>query len=111
MLEVAEAREIVLRACSPLNATRTALADALGRVLAEDVRADLDSPPFTKALMDGYAVRAADGLSLRVSGVVAAGDPPGATVGAGRVAKTSTVGFTVATGVLEEQETRTFRRR
>ena len=60
MLEVADARGVVLRACQPLGAAPTPLADALGRVLAEDVRADLDSPPFTKALMDGYAVRAAD---------------------------------------------------
>ncbi|HET6573511.1 MAG TPA: gephyrin-like molybdotransferase Glp [Fimbriiglobus sp.] len=83
MLEVADARGVVLRACQPLDAAPTPLAEALGRVLAEDVRADLDSPPFTKALMDGYAVRAADGLNLRLTGVVAAGDPPGATVGPG----------------------------
>jgi molybdopterin molybdotransferase len=87
MLEVADARGVILRACSPLDGAPTPLAEAPGRVLAEDVRADLDSPPFTKALMDGYAVRAADGLSLRVSGVVAAGDPPGATAGAGEAVR------------------------
>ncbi|HVK18714.1 MAG TPA: gephyrin-like molybdotransferase Glp [Fimbriiglobus sp.] len=81
MLEVAAAREVVLSACQPLGATPTPLAGASGRVLAEDVRADHDSPPFTKSLMDGYAVRAADGLNLRLTGVVAAGDPPGARVG------------------------------
>ncbi len=36
------------------------LAEALGCVLAEDVVADGDSPPFDKALVDGYAVRSAD---------------------------------------------------
>lgn len=87
MLEVADARGVVLRACQPLDAAPTPLADALGRVLAEDVRADLDSPPFTKALMDGYAVRAADGLNLRLTGVVAAGDPPGARVGPGEAVR------------------------
>jgi molybdopterin molybdotransferase len=87
MLEVADARAVVLRACKPLAAAPTPLADALGRVLAEDVRADLDSPPFTKSLMDGYAVRAADGSSLRLAAVVAAGDPPGATVGPGEAVR------------------------
>lgn len=87
MIEVADARAVVLRACQPLAAAPTPLADALGRVLAEDVRADLDSPPFTKSLMDGYAVRAADGLNLRLTAVVAAGDPPGAAVGPGEAVR------------------------
>ena len=30
------------------------------RVLAEDVASDMDSPPFAKSMMDGYALRAAD---------------------------------------------------
>lgn len=33
----------------------------LGHALAEEVRADLDSPPFDRSMMDGYAVRAEDG--------------------------------------------------
>jgi putative molybdopterin biosynthesis protein len=37
-----------------------ALAEALGRVLAEDVRADVDVPGFDRSNMDGFAVRAAD---------------------------------------------------
>jgi putative molybdopterin biosynthesis protein len=37
-----------------------ALSDALGRVLAEDVRADVDVPGFDRSNMDGFAVRAAD---------------------------------------------------
>jgi molybdopterin molybdotransferase len=36
------------------------LADALGLVLAEDVASDIDSPPYDKSMVDGYAVRAAD---------------------------------------------------
>jgi putative molybdopterin biosynthesis protein len=38
----------------------TSLADALGRVLAEDVRAEIDVPCFDRSNMDGFAVRAAD---------------------------------------------------
>lgn len=58
------------------------VAEAAGRVLAEDVTADLSVPPFDHAAMDGFAVRVADvaGVSptspveLPVAGVVAAGD-------------------------------------
>lgn len=61
MLSVAEALEIVLSTCRPLPARDLPLTTAvLGSVLAEDVAADLDMPPFDKALMDGYAVRCDD---------------------------------------------------
>ncbi len=87
MLEVADARSIVLRAARPLAAEPTPLAAALGRVLAADVRADLDSPPFTKTLMDGYAVRSADCAAgpaeLRVVEEVGAGAVPRRAVGPG----------------------------
>ena len=45
---------------TPLDPETLALADALGRVLAEDVRAPVDVPGFDRANMDGFAVRAAD---------------------------------------------------
>jgi molybdopterin molybdotransferase len=61
MLAVEEALEIVLGRCRPRPPQDTPLsAEALGRVLEEPVSSDLDMPPFDKALMDGYAVRAAD---------------------------------------------------
>src|SRR5438093_1710489 len=44
----------------PLPAETVALADALGRVLADDVRADVDVPGFDRANLDGFAVRAED---------------------------------------------------
>ena len=51
--------------------------DASGYVLAEDVVADRDQPPFSRSAMDGYAVRAADltgaEARLRVVGEIAAG--------------------------------------
>ncbi|MFN2454283.1 MAG: gephyrin-like molybdotransferase Glp [Pyrinomonadaceae bacterium] len=54
-----------------------ALKDARGRVLAEEVTADTDLPPFDRARMDGYAMRAEDTqsvpASLRVVGEAAAG--------------------------------------
>ncbi len=44
----------------PLAAERVALADVLGRVLAADVKAAIDVPPFDRSNVDGFAVRAAD---------------------------------------------------
>jgi len=78
MLDVAAAREIVLRHAKPLAARAEPLSpDVLGQVLAEDVVADIDSPPFDKSMMDGYAVRSADcaspGVLLKVVGELAAG--------------------------------------
>ena len=51
-------REVVGR--SSLPSETVGLADALGRVLAEDVRATVDVPGFDRSNMDGFAVRAAD---------------------------------------------------
>jgi molybdopterin molybdotransferase len=77
MITVAEAIRIVKEQARPLAAETVTLADALARVLAEDVVADSDLPPFNRAQMDGYAVRSADLMSapvrLRVAGESAAG--------------------------------------
>ena len=45
---------------APLGQEAVALAEALGRVLAEDVVAPVDAPPFDRSGVDGFAVRAAD---------------------------------------------------
>ena len=60
MLSVAEALEQVLQHAKPLPPTETALTNATGLVLAEDVASDVDSPPHDKSIVDGYAVRGAD---------------------------------------------------
>jgi molybdenum cofactor synthesis domain-containing protein len=60
MISITEAIGIVLQQTPSLEAESVALSDSLGRVLAEDVIADSDLPPFDRAQMDGYAVRAAD---------------------------------------------------
>ncbi len=77
MISVAEATQIVIRETSNLGTENVALEDALGRVLAEDVIADSDLPPFDRSQMDGYAVSAADTNSaptrLRIVGESAAG--------------------------------------
>jgi len=60
MIEVAQARRKILDCARRLKPRRVALPDAAGLVLAENVKADRDLPPFDRARMDGYAVRAAD---------------------------------------------------
>ncbi|MFH1570153.1 MAG: molybdopterin molybdotransferase MoeA, partial [Gemmatimonadota bacterium] len=57
MLSVEEAQALVLETIRPRPVERVPIADALGRVLAADVRAGTDSPPFDNSAMDGYAVR------------------------------------------------------
>lgn len=57
MLTVEEAQAAVMEQAFPLPATPWRLHDALGCVLAEEVSADLDSPPFDKSIVDGYAFR------------------------------------------------------
>ena len=71
-----EARACVLREVGVSMATETvALADAAGRVLAEEITADRDYPPFPRSARDGFAVQAADlPGALRVIGEVRAGD-------------------------------------
>ncbi len=66
MLSVEEALARVLAAFQPLPPERVPVLETLGRVLAEDVYADMDIPPLTNTAMDGYAVQAADtaGASL-----------------------------------------------
>jgi len=60
MLSVEEALARVLAAFQPLSPERVPVLETLGRVLAEDVYADMDIPPLTNTAMDGYAVQAAD---------------------------------------------------
>ena len=94
MLAVEEARKRILEKFSPLEPERIPILEALNRVLAEDVIAEMDIPPLPNTAMDGYAVRVADteGASpehpvrLKVIADLAAGYvleqpiPPGAAV-------------------------------
>ena len=60
MIEVSEAVAAVLREAAPFEPQTIPLIDSLGLVLARDVHSDVDSPPFDKSLVDGFAVRLAD---------------------------------------------------
>jgi molybdopterin molybdotransferase len=77
MISVAEAIQIVRQQTRALPSERVKLEHALHRILAEDIVADSDLPPFDRAQMDGYAVRAEDTadapVRLRIAGESAAG--------------------------------------
>jgi molybdopterin molybdotransferase len=97
MIEYSDARARVLAAVKGLRSESVPLAQALGRTLARDVRAAEDIPPFTKATMDGYAVRAADTLrpgaaavSLEVLEDLPAGRPTRTAVGPGQAIRIMT---------------------
>ena len=100
MIEYHDARALVLSAAKALPAETVPLARALGRTLARDVRAREDIPPFTKATMDGYAVRSADtrrpaadaaaGVELEVLEDLPAGRLSRKAIGPGQAARIMT---------------------
>jgi molybdopterin molybdotransferase len=77
MIPIHEAQQSVIEACAVLPPRPTACEIMNGRVLAQDVVAPENVPPFTNTAVDGYAVRAADVQSvpvvLRVVDTLAAG--------------------------------------
>ena len=77
MITVDQALSITLTRVERLGSESVPLEEALGRVLAQDIIADIDLPPFDRARMDGFAVRSADltttPIRLRIIGEVAAG--------------------------------------
>ena len=94
-----EARAIIDRAIAPIARTeRMPLDRASGRVLAESVISSADVPPFARAAMDGYAVRAADTIgasrgtprTLRCIEKVFTGQMPLQTVGPGQCIEIAT---------------------
>ena len=77
MIPISQAIQIVLQQTSELEIESAPLDCVRGRILAEDIIADCDLPPFDRAQMDGYAVRAEDVSTtparLRIVGESAAG--------------------------------------
>jgi molybdopterin molybdotransferase len=79
---------------------RIGLSDSLGRILAEDIYADIDMPPFDKSAVDGYACQMTDLHNLSTDGqiyvdlhlleTIAAGAVPQKTISPGRCSKIMT---------------------
>lgn len=93
MLTVSEALDLIVREVSQAAPVSCRLADGFGHVLQADVCCQDDSPPFDKALMDGYAVVASDirsGCELTVIEEVTAGRVPTKTVETGQATRIMT---------------------
>jgi molybdopterin molybdotransferase len=97
MIDLAAAIELVERTAAPLLPRRQSLLDACGAVLGGPVVADCDSPPWDRAMMDGFAVRSSDfvpgvreTVDLEVIIDLAAGDVSGVTVRPGTCARIMT---------------------
>lgn len=117
LISVDEAFRLYEREVAPLPVDEVALDEALGRVLAEDVRALIDLPPFPQSAMDGYALRSQDTRSatpehpakLRLAGEVPAGplkEIP--RLGSGEAVRIFTGGYVPegADAVLRQEEAR-----
>jgi len=91
MITVDQALSILLDQVETLGSESVAIEQAHRRILAGDVRADMDLPPFDRARMDGYAVRSSDvstaPVKLRVVGEIAAGAQFEHRVNAGEAVK------------------------
>ena len=91
MLPFDDALRIALEHARTTGTERVPLYEATGRVLAEEVVADRDVPPFDKSAMDGFACRRVDlGRELAVIETIPAGVMPSKTVGPGECAKIMT---------------------
>ncbi len=89
--------KVILGSLEPAPTAPTLLADALGLVVARDVRAKVNLPAFDNSSMDGYAVRSeslqgagSEPVTLRIVGEVAAGGDPDFTVDVGEAARIMT---------------------
>ncbi|HEX8093365.1 gephyrin-like molybdotransferase Glp [Jatrophihabitans sp.] len=98
MIDLAEARRVLLAACPRIEPVQLDSAGADGCVLAADVFAPANVPPFDNSSVDGYAVRTADlagaaedsPVRLEVLGSVLAGSVAGRPVGPGQAWKVMT---------------------
>jgi molybdopterin molybdotransferase len=94
MISIDEALNQIASHVRPLSSVGLPIGEALGRVLAEEVASDVDSPPHDKSIVDGYALRSADVAAgktrLRISEEVVAGDVPRHAVTAGSATRIMT---------------------
>lgn len=97
LISLDEAKRILEQNFSPepVGVERVLLSDAHKRVLAEDVVAPTDVPPFSRSTVDGYAVRAADTfdadenrpIALKLRGSIRVGETPSVIVDKGTAAE------------------------
>lgn len=94
MITQNEAQKIMIARATTLGSEQVGLEQALNRVLARDVRSDMDMPPFVKSAMDGYACRREDlADDLQVVEFLKAGEIPQRAIGLGQCTKIMTGGM------------------
>jgi molybdopterin molybdotransferase len=80
MVTVEQAEKLILAEAKDFGTEIIPFEDALGRMLAEDIKADRDLPPFNRVTMDGIAVNYSaieQGVqSFKIKGIQAAGNEP-----------------------------------
>lgn len=110
-LKASEAQRVILESVAVRGVETVRMEKSLGRVLAEDIRANRDLPPYDVSAMDGFALRSADvanvPATLEIIEDIKAGDMPGKTVQAGQCARIMT-GAPVPAGadaVIREEDT------
>ena len=93
-LAVSDAQRLVLDSITRLETETVRLEQSVGRVLAQEIRANRDLPPYDVSAMDGFALRSADvaggPAELTVIEDIKAGDLPTQTVVAGQCARIMT---------------------
>jgi len=91
MVSVDEAHRLIMAHVAPLAIEEVDALSAEGRVLAEQLRSPEAMPDVPKSAMDGYALRAADGVAeRRVVAELTAGNAPGLVIGPGEAARIMT---------------------
>lgn len=91
MITIEKAYDIVIQKAYQLGTERVLFTNSLGRILAEDVKSDIEMPPFDKSAMDGYACRREDlNNKLKIIEVIPAGKIPEKVIGENQCAKIMT---------------------
>jgi molybdopterin molybdotransferase len=98
LLNVDDALNRILATIKPLESETVELSETLGRIIAEDVAADSNLPPFANSSMDGFAIRALDiaqasqqsSVALRVVMDIPAGSAPSGRIASGEAARIMT---------------------
>lgn len=93
-LKISEAQRVIFACVSILGIETVLLEQSLGRVLAEDIIATRDLPPYDVSAMDGFAVQSSDlaasPVTLEIIEDIKAGDMPVKTVQAGQCSRIMT---------------------
>jgi molybdopterin molybdotransferase len=91
MISLDKALTIVLDTEVQKTIERIELHQSLGRYLAEDIKSDINMPPFNKAAMDGFAIRECDiQKELTIIETIAAGQTPVKKIEEGQASKIMT---------------------